>query len=169
MRCLFLLIALVGYFSTGVWAEELINLNAEKVKNPTLVKILNSAKLQELNALPSAKRWGRQLGIRLYSIGISGSCIPETHMICSHQYYLAVSEYDEAPEQAVYDLGTVGEIIEVQWLQDRRVDRARINIVVSNYPLHAYMRNSRLVPKTVTYALDVGVNSLKINALQKVD
>ena len=114
MRCLFLLIALVGYFSTGVWAEELINLNAEKVKNPTLVKILNSAKLQELNALPSAKRWGRQLGIRLYSKEISGSCIPETHMICSHQYYLAVSKYDEAPEQAVYDLGTVGEIIEVQ-------------------------------------------------------
>lgn len=166
MRVLLTIMMLLSLSFTPAYADGLDGLRDKRVNNPLLVKILNSAKVLDLNNLPSSQKWGRQLSIRLFSIGIAGTCTPSTHMICSHSYYLAVSEFDEAPDQAVYDLGTVGEITRVEWLQDNRIDRARLLVVVSNYPNYAFTSNPSLVRKVSTYEVDVSVNSLMITLVK---
>jgi hypothetical protein len=137
-----------------------VPLSPKPVDDDLLVTILNSATLQDLAKLPSAGP--RQLSLRLFALAETGSCIPHTHQVCAHHYYLAVSEFDELPAQAVFDLGTFGEFRNIRWMPDERTDAARLRLDVANYPEHALRANSALLEEVTTIELDISVSSVKV-------
>ncbi len=153
---------LAWFFGAYGYAQETALTSNKKVTDPLLVKIMNSAEVKDLNAMPSAKSTKPQVSMRLFSIPITGRCVPETEWVCSHRYFLAVSEYGEDPEQTVYDLGTVGEIDQIEWLPNDRPDHARLRLVVGNYPTHAFI-NKKLSQVFRKYKMDVSTKSLEIN------
>ncbi len=132
----------------------------KRIRDEKIVFILNNAEMSDLNKLnPEIEK---TILLKLYKIPYSGSCVPETHMTCGYEYYLAVSEYDEMPQQAVYYLGKVGEISEIEWLKQDENDKALIKFVVCSYPQLALERNRQLPKKEKTSTLEVGVNAIKI-------
>src|SRR5437773_8493645 len=84
-------------------------------------------------ALPKRK----DVALRLYSIGHSGTCVEETEWVCSCRYVLAVSEFGETRTRAVYDLGEVGQLGAIQWLPRTTPDHAALELEVRNYTDHA--------------------------------
>lgn len=132
----------------------------ERMRDENIVFILNNAEMTELNKLsPDIEK---TLILKLYRIPFSGSCVPETHMTCGYDYYLAVSEYDEMPDQAVWHFGKVGEITAIEWLKQDENDKALIKFKVRNYPELAFQRNPDLPKKEKTVTLDVSVNAVRI-------
>ncbi len=143
-------------------------LGSTRIEDDRLVEILNNATVHELNALPAPRGSGKgQLLLRLYALPRSGSCVPQSHQVCSYHYYLAVSEYDEMPRQTVYDLGEVGEIVDPRWLPDDRLGAAWLQLSVSNYPAHAFRSNPGLVRKVIALKLDVTVDTLVISRVAR--
>ena len=126
----------------------------------SFAEILNDGEMQDLNKLGPAKRKG--LAIRLYAIAHSGSCVEETEWVCSYRYVLAVSEYGEEPEQAAYDLGEVGEIGAIRWLDTTGSDHAVLEVEVRNYPEHASKQNQKLKLQRQRYRLDVSLRGVTI-------
>ena len=97
-----------------------------------------------------------------------GDCEPETEteVTCSFRYFLAVSDGSLGVSGNVYDLGEVGEITDVRWLEsaDSNVDKLRLEI--SNYPTHAFEHNPKLIRKTRIVELDISLKSLKIKVIK---
>ncbi len=154
-----LLFFLAGYNACAFDAGLSVQVD-ERMRDEKIVSILNKAKMTELNKLsPDIKK---TLILKLYKIPFSGSCVPETHMTCGYEYYLAVSEYDEMPDQAVWYFGKVGEITAIEWLKQDEVDKALIKFKVRNYPALALERNPDLPKKEKTVTLDVSVNAVRI-------
>ena len=65
---------------------------------------------------------------------IAHTCVPDTHWVCSHDYYLAISTFDTYPEQAVYHLGTVGEITSIVSLPPVPGAEDRLLFTAANHP-----------------------------------
>ena len=100
--------------------------------------------------------------LKLYRIPVSGSCVPEMHMTCAYDYFLAVSEYDEQPSQSVFHLGTVGEIVHIEWMKEAAPNQAFVGLEIANYPRLALERNPELEREAQKYVLEVGVKELKL-------
>ena len=158
--------ALLTTFScVNAHSQSQLDLKNKPIQNELLVKILNDSQMKELKPpLPKHSNFF----LRLYSIGDSGICAPEaeTEVTCSFRYYLAVSDGGLDVPGTVYDLGEVGEITDVKWLEsfDSNVDKLRLEI--SNYPTHAFELNPKLKRKTRIIELDVKLNSLKIKVIK---
>lgn len=137
-----------------------INLIGNKhIKNKTLVKILNSGDMINLNEID--KKIKKTLSLKLYSVGIVKS-IYETEMIFSHEYYLAVSEWDEWPEQTVYYLGEFGKIINIKWLEENEIDKAKLKLTIVNYPSWVLQADQKLKKEEKNIIISITVKSLKI-------
>lgn len=132
----------------------------ERMGNQKLVFILNNAQITELNKLNPGIQ--KTLSLKIYKIPYSGSCVPETHLTCGYDYYLAVSEFDEMPNQAVWHLGKVGEITDFQWLKPDENDKALLKFKVLNYSQLALERNKNLLKKEKTLTLSIRVDALRI-------
>ena len=131
------------------------------LKDALLVEVLNGGEMQDLNKLGPANH--KELAIRLYSVAHAGTCVEETEWVCSYRYVLAVSEYDEEPAQAAYDLGEVGEIGAIRWLETADPDRAHLEIEVRNYPEHADKQNPSLKVKKQRYRLSISVSDVTVS------
>ncbi len=163
MNRLIVFVCFVLLFLSNTQAQSRLDLRNNRIENATLVEILNYAEMQNLNNL-SDKSKSSELDLRLYSVGVEGACIPDTHGICSYKYYLAVAEQGVGLEQAVFFLGEVGEITKVEWLESPQTYVARLRFEVSNYSSIAFEMNTKLVRKTRSFELNVSARSLKIIA-----
>ena len=99
---------------------------------------------------------------------LGGNCAPEaeTEVTCSFKYYLAVNSGDLGVDGVVYDLGEVGEITKVQWLENSNRDFDRLRLEISNYPEFAFEYNPKLVRKIRIVELEVSLQALKIKIIK---
>ena len=105
--------------------------------------------------------------VRLWRVPVEGDCVEETEAICSHHYYLAVSDYGEGEAPfAVYDLGQVGEIVGLRWLPRAARDAARLHLIAVSWPAATMKRQPSLVRKTKAYDLIVSTDSLSIKPVR---
>ncbi len=66
----------------------------------------------------------------------------------------------------VYDLGEVGEITDVKWLENSNSDVDKLRLEISNYPTHAFELNPKLKRKSKILELEVNLDSLKIREIK---
>lgn len=168
-----------------VHSQSQLNLKNKSIENELLVEILNNSQMKEL--LPPLPKHSN-LFLRLYSIGEFGTCAPEVEkeVTCSIRYYLAVNDGSLGVLGKVYDLGEVGEITNVKWLEEPKsnidkpddssgviqfaknsndgIDRLRLEI--TNYPTYAFKLNPKLIKKSKFVDLEVSVDSLKIREIK---
>lgn len=165
MKYMIFSLILVAFLFGGIQAQSNLDLKNKPIENELLIEILNDSEIKELKPpSPTASI----LSLRLFSIGVLGDCAPEveTEVTCSFRYYLAVSDGGLGVPRAVYDLGEVGEILKIQWLENSQLDAARLRLEISDYPKWAYRVNSKLIRKTKTIELEVRLNSLKIKVVK---
>ncbi|HVO65173.1 MAG TPA: hypothetical protein VMT12_01730 [Syntrophales bacterium] len=153
-------------------ADNSAELQSQYIQTPLVVEILNNSERREPD-IPSNHQWPKGKHrvmtpylVKLYSIPVEGSCIPETHMICSHKYYLAVSDYGEAPLQGVFYLGTVGEITQFKWVNTARTDGI-IDVKALNYPEYAFKMNPKLSKISKHYRIEIKMEGvIKLNIMK---
>jgi hypothetical protein len=131
----------------------------KSINNYELIEILNNAKSINLNDLTT--EFDKSLSIKLYSVGINEPAYG-TEMIVAHKYYLAVSEYDEYPDQAVFYLGRFGEISEIIWADTERYDTALLQLKITEHPSWVLKIDPKLNNKKASYSLLVTVNKLEL-------
>ncbi|MDQ3748910.1 MAG: hypothetical protein M3367_07855 [Acidobacteriota bacterium] len=166
MRYLALSVLFVAFLFDGVQAQSRLDLKNESIKNDLLVENLNDSEMKELKK-PSPTT--SPFFLRLYSIKELGDdCAPdvETEVACSIRYYLAVTDGSLGVPGAVYDLGEVGEITKIQWLESSNQDIARLMLEISNYPKWAFRYNPKLDRKTRIVEIDVNIDSIKIKVVK---
>lgn len=160
MRTAVLLLALsCGLLAGPAAAQEPAPLRATPVTDSLLVRILNDGVVQEIERPRGPPTY---LHPRLYRVREEGGCVEDTHMVCGYWYYLAVSEDGEAPRQAVFDLGWIGEVVGAELLAGRGPDRPRLRLTLANYPSHVFRYQRNLVLREAVYLVDLGVDELKI-------
>ncbi len=163
MRYLALFILFVVFLCVGVQAQSGLDLKNKTIQNDLLAEILNFSEMKELKKpSPTASPFF----LRIYSIAefSEENCAPEieTEVTCSIRYYLAVNDGSLGLPGVTYDLGEVGEITKIQWLENSNQDIARLRLEICNYPKHAFKLNSKLVKKTKIVELYVSTDSLEI-------
>ncbi len=161
------IVLFIGFLFVETQAQSRLDLRNKLVKNELLVKILNDSEMKELEP-PSPT--ARANFLRLYSMEgeLGDNCAPEaeTEITCSFKYYLAVNSGDLGVSGAVYDLGEVGEITKVEWLQNSNRDFDRLRLEISNYPEFVFEYNPKLVRKTRTVEIEVSLQALKIKVIK---
>lgn len=133
-------------------------LKAQKINDKVLVRLLNSGQCEDLNQLD--KNIEKSVHLRLCAVGNSGDCVRETEGTCSYDYFLAVSEYDEEPEQAVFALGTLGEISEIHWRATTAPDTAVIDLTALRFPAEAIKMNKKLAQSKSAFEINVSARKL---------
>ena len=159
-------VLVIGFLFVGTQAQSRLDLKNKPIKNALLVELLNYSEMKELEPPSPTERTNF---LRLYSMGGEvGGCAPEleTEETCSTKYYLAVCSGDLGVDGVVYDLGEVGEITKVQWLESSNRDFDRLRLEISNYPEFAFEYNSKLVRKIRIVELEVSLKSLKIKIIK---
>lgn len=157
-RAMLLAISLPAAAATQAEREGGMELSAQPVADSLLVWILNSAAQVPIDSANASA----YLYPRLYGIPIEGACVEDTHMVCTHRYFLAVGEYDLLPRQAVFDLGEVGQIVRARVMIDRGPRHPQLKLTVQNYPAHAFQYNPKLVRETRTYSVELDLETLRI-------
>jgi len=103
---------------------------------------------------------------RLYGVWQQGGCVEDTHMICSLRIFLAVSEDGEAPAQALYELGEVGEVVGAKVVLDYGLEDPRLRLFVLNYPRDVFPYAPQLVREQRGYELDFDLSSVRVTPIQ---
>jgi hypothetical protein len=141
--------------------------NAEDngIKNSEFVKILALSKMVELNKLD--KDIDKDLLVRVFEVPVleENDCFPESHGVCTHDYYVSVSQFDEQPEYNVFKIGTFGQIIKFRWKKTDTPDTAEIEILTTQYSLDAQKYNDKLSNAENRFLLKINANGLKIEPL----
>ena len=158
ISALVLAIAVPGAAAGQADSTGRMEISTTLVTDSLLVWILNSASIVPIDSADASG----YLYPRLYGISIEGSCVEDTHMVCSHRYFLAVGEYDLMPRQAVFDLGEVGEIVRARVMVDRGPMHPQLKLTVQNYPAHAFQYNPGLVRETRAYSVELDLEKLRI-------
>ena len=160
----FLAIATLLASPLRLWSQTSLALGATPLKDTLLVEILNDATMQDLNKLSPGVT--KDLALRLYAIGHSGTCVEETEWICSYHYVLAVSEFGELRERNAYDLGEVGEIANIRWMPHDSTDHAVLEFDVRNVPGHAARQNAKLVMRHRRYRLEAWLDHVTLGQVR---
>lgn len=122
--------------------------------NPDFSKAVSYGEIQELNNY--SPDVDKSLFIRLYQSPVDdGDCFLETHGVCRYKYFLTVSTYDEHPEINVFELRKTGEITNIEWLPDDRVDSATIEFRMSRYTEEALANNASLSADPQTFRVKI--------------
>src|SRR5262249_250428 len=140
------------------------SITGTRINSPRLVDILNYGYVQELNSDPPKPE--QELRLRLYAVPKEGNCLPDTHVICSHHYYLALSSFEEGMGEAVYDLGAVGEISNIQWLKTNEQLATRLRLTVTNYPVEYLKTMKTLIERQKNYELDISIDELLVRLVK---
>lgn len=163
----------IVFISFGTQAQDHLDLSSKRIDNELLVKILNLSQMKELKP---PRPVDSIFFLRLYSLDdisndeddSSEYCTPEveTEVICGYRYFLAVHDGSLGVPGAVYDLGEVGEITKIEWLKSPEQNFARLRLEISNYPIHAFKLNPKLVKKTKIVEINVNLDVLKIKVIK---
>ncbi len=113
-----------------------------------LYKAMSIGKVITLNELQP--EIDKDLSVRLYQVPtMDQDCFVETHGICQYEYYVAVSTFDEYPQVNVYKLATKGELAEITWVSDDRVDYVELDVTLNRYTSEA-LRNNKALDSAAT-------------------
>ena len=128
--------------------------NIEKIEAPLLVNLLVFGEVEDLNKISNGVE--KNLWVKLYKVPnrADNNCFPESHGICTYDYYLATSQLDDSPIFNAYSLGTYGELLEPQWQKaNTGEEKAIINFKVNQYSQLALQYNKKLKNKESIYQL----------------
>jgi hypothetical protein len=146
---------------------------AEALDDSLLADILALSDRVKLNEDPSHQklRQGRwAVTAYLYSIpGDEGYCIPETHDVCTSDYYLAVHNYELPIRTAVFRLGRFGELTNFRWLEGERFGQGHLQFTARRYPKWAVEDNTDLRDgqQSRRYEMWVSPDSIQVEPLQQ--
>jgi len=129
------------------------------IENSVLTEILNAGLLIDVNSY--SMEIEKNVYVKIYKVPKQGQCIEETNTVCSYTCYLAISEIDEFPKQAVFKLGEYGDIIDIEWGETQKQDYAEFTITTSNYPLQI-ANDQKLKITKETYSITGNTDSLRI-------
>jgi hypothetical protein len=135
-------------------------ITSDSIPRSELIEILVVGERTDLAEIGPAAKREKQLLMKLYGVAREGPCVPETHYVCSFDYYLAVSEFGYYPDQAAFRIGRWGEVRGVEWLPRQADDEygtARLRLQVANYPAAVLPYNSELQEEVRTVDLLVSV------------
>jgi len=154
-----------GFLLVETQAQSRLDLKNKPVKNELLGEIRTESEMKVFDP-PFPKI--NSLYLKLYSIGLLGDCAPEveTEVTCSFKYFLTASSGDLGVSGAVYDLGEVGEITKLEWLENSDRDFARLRLETSNYPELVFRDNPKLIKKTRTAEIEVSLQGLKVKVIK---
>jgi len=147
MKILFALITCIISLQTMANGKQTIE--PKPMVNSLLVRLLTLSESETIYGLPKFKT---NFGAKLYSIGKEGNCVPETHFICSYEYYLALYEYGDPGELAVFYLGEVGKIEGLQTIRGEKSDSVVFNFKVFDYP--EYIKERKYLEMELNVSLD---------------
>ncbi len=163
----------IMFLSFETQAQDRMDLSSKRIDSELLVKILNLSQMKELKPPRPVES---VFFLRLYSLDdisndeddSSEYCTPEveTEVICGYRYFLAVHDGSLGVTGAVYDLGEVGEITKIEWLKNPDRNFTRLRLEISNYPIHAFKLNPKLVKKTKIVEINVNLDELKIKVIK---
>ena len=175
------IVVLIGVFCCGLlfpvrsqdgWPVGRVELESKPVSNPLFAEVLSWGTFRDLEPPYQLHPRGSALSLRLLNVPREGNCIPETHGVCSHHYYLAVRLHDIGAYPEVYDLGEVGEIDDIEWLtpiqpaEGGSNGHLRLRIRVTNFPLYSFDYNPELIRRERLYELEAGLNRLTVVQVQ---
>lgn len=126
------LAAALAATSLATGAARAQTLKPAKVKSSALVDLMARGDMRVIES--------KSLQLRLYRLPRGGGCWAETHGTCKNSYFLAVADLGEAPEVAVFDLGTVGEIASAKQV-DSGESAATIEFEVWSHPQDVVQHN----------------------------
>jgi hypothetical protein len=151
-----LLVLLLAALAPAAAAAQ-TTLSVKPLADSMLVLLLNDGQEVPISNLTASP----YLIPRLYSVSEEGKCVKDTHMICTHRYFLAVAEEGVAGDQIVFDLGEVGAITSARVLADRGRN-PRLRVVVLNYPPDVFQYQRDLVRQERVYLIHLALDSLRI-------
>jgi hypothetical protein len=126
-----------------------------------MIKILALSNMIDLSKMD--EDIDKDLLLRVYEVPVleENDCFPESHGVCTYDYYISVSQYDEDPEYNVFKIGTLGQITKFKWKKTDQPDTAKIEILTTKYSLDAQKYNHKLPNIENRFLLTVNVNGLK--------
>jgi hypothetical protein len=138
------------------------NADDKGISNKEMKKILALSNMIDLSKMD--KDIDKDLLLRVYEVPVfeENDCFPESHGVCTHDYYISASQYDEDPEYNVFKIGTFGQITKFKWRKTDQPDTAEIEIFTTKYSLDAQKYNDKLPKIENRFLLKVNVNGLKV-------
>jgi len=138
----------------------------KKIDNQEIVQLLIFSEQQDLNKLQLG--FEKNLWVKLYKLPntTDNKCFPESHGICNYIYYIATSQLDDSPIINAYNLGVLGEIVEIKWINTKDIDKAIINIKTNKYSKEALNYNKRLKNRITNYKVIVTPNDLVVTQIK---
>ena len=152
---------LISLVSTLLLIASCANAQVHKLNTQEMVKILALSNVIELNKLDSS--FEKSLVLRVFEVPVleDNDCFPESHGVCTYDYYLSVSQIDEYPEYNVFKIGTFGQIVDFHWKETSELDTAEIEIVTTQYSLAAQKYNDKLSKSKSRKLLQINVKEIK--------
>lgn len=141
--------------------------NIEKIADPLLTNLLVFGEVKDLNKISNDIE--KNLWVKLYKVPsrVDNNCFPESHGICSYDYYLTTSQIDDSPIFNAYSLGTYGELLEPQWQKTNSdEEKAIINLNVNQYSQLALQYNKKLKNNESIYQLVVTSNKISFSKIE---
>ena len=162
---LFFCLVLISILALGcrlVQADN--NSQIKKIDDKLLTEILCNSQLINANEIESKIEKNHIL--KVYKVPVKRD-IQGTYLTAEYKIYLAISEYDEKPKQAVFYLGKYGDISNVKWLEstyDKNKKRyvSKIKVSVLNYSTNVFNYTSELKRKKEIFNLSITVDRIKI-------
>jgi len=107
------------------------------------------------------------LMVKVYEVPIlENTCFVETHGVCQHAYFIAVSTYDEFPDTNVFQLSNIGVLRNYTWLPDEKTDFVEIEFAMDSYTATALANNKGLKNQPYRVQLQITPKEIKETLLK---
>jgi len=138
----------------------------KKIDDREIVQLLIFSEQQDLNKLQLA--FEKNLWLKLYKLPntADNKCFPESHGICNYNYYIATSQLDDSPIINAYNVGVLGEIVEIKWVNTKDIEKAILNIKTNKFSKEALKYNKLLKNKVTNYKVVVTPNDLVVTNIK---
>lgn len=127
--------------------------------SPDLKYVMALGIITELNNINPKQ--DKDLLVRLYQVPLMDqNCFIETHGICQYKYYISVSTFDEYPEINVFELSSFGEITNVSWVFENKLDYVELVFTLNKYTKEALNNNPSLEKDTLKILIQLDPKNL---------
>ncbi len=134
-------------------------LTPRRLSDTLATRILLLGQEVDLKQIPGGDK--QPVFVRLYRVGEEGTCVDETHWVCSYDYYAVVSDYGESVEGSLYWLGRVGELLNFAWLPAHG-RTATLSATVLNYPETVLRRQTNLKRSARAVVLELSAQAIAL-------
>lgn len=136
------------------------NIKSDGMTTKELKKVLALSNFIDLNLIKT--NFEKDLILRVFEMPVTeqNDCFPESHGVCSYDYYLSVSQHDEYPDFNVFKIGRFGQIISYQWIREDKPDYVEIEILTCKYSSAALKYNKKLKNEEKRLRLKINLNGV---------